>query len=110
MLIATNSAATELSCSALRLRYFNCYYCLLMKCFVVIAAIFRSALAGDFDFNKDRMFDLTGLLLYLNLVRTIVNASILLLVTFSFFESAKIRMFSLRFAAAFLKSAQDQAC
>ena len=110
MLIATNSAATELSCSALRLRYFDCYYCLLMKCFVAIAAIFGSASAGDFDFNKDRMFDLTDLLLYLNLVRTNVNASILLSVTSSSFESAKIRMFSLQFAAAFLKSVRDQAC
>ena len=86
MLIATNYAATELSCSTFQLRHFNCYYCLLMKCFVAIAVIFRSASAGDFDFNKDRMFDLTGLLLYLNLVRTNVNASILLSVTSSSFE------------------------
>ena len=107
MLIVTNSAAAELSCSALQLRYFDCYYCLLMKYFVTI---FRSASAGDFDFNKDRMFDLSGLLLYLNLVRTNVNASILLSVTSSSFGSAKIRMFSLQFAAAFLKSARGQAC
>ena len=82
-----------------------------MKNFVATAAIFRSALAGGSGFDKDRMFDLSDLLTFLNLVRTNFNASILFSVTTSSsFRSAKIKMFSFKFAAAFLKSAQDQAC
>ena len=82
-----------------------------MKNFVATAAIFRSALVGDSNFDKDRMFDLSDLLTSLNQVRTNFNASILFSVTTSSsFRSAKIKMFSFKFAAAFLKSARDQAC
>ena len=100
-------ATAVLSCSASRLRHFDCYYCLLMKDFVAVA-IFRSASVGDFDFGTDRMFDLFDLLMDLDLVRT--NASIQLSATSSSFGSAKIKRFSLQAAAVFLVSARDRAC
>ena len=65
---------------------------------------------GDFDFSKDRIFDLSDLQMDLDLVRTNLNASTLLLVISSFFGSVKIKMFSLQFAGAFLKSVRDLAC
>ena len=111
MLIVIMSAAIGLSCSTSRLRYFEYYYCLLMKNFVATAAIFRSALVGGSGFDKDRMFDLSDLLTSLNQVRTNFNASILFSVTTSSsFRSAKIKRFSLKFAEAFLKSVRDRAC
>ena len=111
MLIVIMSAAIGLSCSTSRLRYFEYYYCLLMKNSAAVAAIFRSALVGGSGFDKDRMFDLSDLLTSLNQVRTNFNASILFSVTTSSsFRSAKIKRFSLKFAEAFLKSVRDRAC
>ena len=82
-----------------------------MKNSAAAVAIFRSALVGGSDFNKGRMFDQSYLPTFLNLVGTNFNASILLSVTTSSsFRSAKIKMFSLLLAAAFLKSARDREC